>query len=289
MKKQILLLGLGLFMAAQLSAQTSPEPELKRISPKQFAFTYTKDDIAVMKDDFRQVVALYPGLFYTLDTSIHDKPLILMIKRLYSITPIWKETGRYWFYEEDMLGGLINEPISQRVTLISKEEDHKVRIQHYTIKNPEQFVNAWFIPERLAALTTDNLVLLDGGCDNLFEEVAGQGDFEYNYTTPCAGASGSIPYVTGYQFLQWEGRGYNLLALGKDKKPIHKEEEDLDHPLMPFRDAITYTTYQRDFNGAVQAYYVNDYLKRQYIEAKKAKDLEAERLRIEAEGKQAKN
>lgn len=284
MNKHSFFLIVGLMISQLGWAQTAPNAEPVKVSAKQFAYTFLKEDILVMKENFKKVVSLYPGFYYTLDTSIHNKPFTAMIQRIIVATPIWKETGRYWFYEEDLLGGLLDEPISQHVVLITLEEDHKVRVKHYDIKSPENFAGAWRIPERLAALTQEDLVALADVCDNYMEiDEKDPTSFEFNYYQPCPVSLGNIAYQTGYQYLSFDGRRANLLGLNKDKKVLRKELEDTAHPLMPIKTLPV--LLQRDFSGAVRANFTNEHLKQKSMMNKQEKELQEERQRLESQNR----
>lgn len=141
-----------------------------------------------------------------------------------NIVPVWEESGDYWLYAEQALSNSIENPYTQKIYRINKDDKEGLIMESFEIENPQEYHGGWKIPEKFNSLSPEDLNPMPG-CTIYFRKEEGKFLGETRGKN-CISISTSSHYSTVQliisedKLISW-GRGYNR----KDQQVWGKHEE----------------------------------------------------------------
>jgi CpeT protein len=110
----------------------------------------------VTKKDLKKLYKMMAGEFSSELQSKQDTDFFHIKLRM---KPCFKDrTDGYWFYVEQSTAKMQEKPYRQRIYHLFLQDDTTIVSKVYEMKNPQQYVKAWEMPEKLKDLTVESLI-----------------------------------------------------------------------------------------------------------------------------------
>ncbi|GHA41212.1 hypothetical protein GCM10007103_23290 [Salinimicrobium marinum] len=130
-----------------------------------------------------------------------------------NIVPIWEESEDYWVYAEQALSNSVENPYTQKIYRIDRDEEEGLIMESFEIDNPKEYHGGWKASEIFDSLSPEDLIPMPG-CTIYFRKK----DDKFLGETrgkECISLSTSSHYSTVQliisedKLISW-GRGYNV-------------------------------------------------------------------------------
>lgn len=236
MSKYLFILAIALFNLS-LSAQKTIVP----IYLKDATENSKLADIKVKFDRFKQQMI---GHFSNKDQIQNDG----QVQEFIAIPIMQERTNEFWVYVEHFLPNIMDAPIDQRIEQFIRVSPDSIRVEVYSLNDPNKYINEWKKPTPFAGLTKNDFSR-DAACDLVF---VSNENIAYEYSTPSnnnigcevKGKKGAAQYMSLSYKVNDNGHEIVLDLYDKDKKMVKKGDLVLFERLN--YKAIGYVNYAPD-------------------------------------------